>query len=702
MNKKQNLTALCVCFAGVAINLLLGMIASTIKLPLYLDTIGTVLISVMGGYFPGVVVGFATNFINSFSQPSALYFGVLNVLIAVCSAYFARCGYLKKVRGIIIAVLVFTFIGGGLGSLITWFIGSISFDNASFSGILLQTGVFNPFVAHFFSMLIINFIDKFVSVALVLLVLHAVPKKFYRYSVFNMWMQCPSAVDENVMKGKSNVRLVSLHVKLILVFIFSLLTVAIAGIYISMRIYYKATVDEHRNLALGTANLAAKVIDGDKVDDFLESRGTAEGYAETKSLLEDILFSSSEISYLYVYKMEEDGFHVVIDIETDDTPAGNIGDVLPYDKAFYPFIPHLLAGEDVEPIITNDEYGYLLTAAKPVFNSYGKCVCYAIADVDINLLIANAIKILVEMVTVFLSFFILLCAFVIWLSDYHIIFPVRALTMHIDDFSHTKDSQSQMDEYVKQLRNLDIHTGDEFERLFKSICQMTKSQAEQTRSIRQLSSSTAKMQDGLIITMANMVENRDSDTGSHIQKTTAYVKIIVEGLKEKGYYAEKITPKFIADVVRSAPLHDVGNINIPDGVLNKPGKLTDEEYEIMKRHTTEGKKIIEDAIGIVEGESYLKEARNMAAYHHERWNGTGYPEHLHGEVIPLSARIMAVADEFDALTSSRGYRQALPLEKALSIMEERKGTHFDAKCVEAFMDSLPKVKIILKKYNNQM
>ena len=126
--------------------------------------------------------------------------------------------------------------------------------------------------------------------------------------------------------------------------------------------------------------------------------------------------------------------------------------------------------------------------------------------------------------------------------------------MNIDDFSKNQDSQTQLDEYVKKMRSLDIHTGDEFERLFKSICQMTKSQAEQTRSIRQLSSSTAKMQDGLIITMANMVENRDSDTGSHIQKTTAYVKIIVEGLKEKGYYAEKITPKFIADVVRSAPL----------------------------------------------------------------------------------------------------------------------------------------------------
>ena len=199
--------------------------------------------------------------------------------------------------------------------------------------------------------------------------------------------------------------------------------------------------------------------------------------------------------------------------------------------------------------------------------------------------------------------------------------------------------------------------------------------------------------------MADMVESRDSDTGAHVQKTSAYVKIIVEGLKKKGYYAQKITPKFISDVVRSAPLHDVGKINIPDGILNKPGKLTDEEFAIMKTHTTAGKKILENAITTVQGENYLKEARNMAAYHHERWDGKGYPEGLHGEVIPLSARIMAVADVFDALASPRVYKPAFPLEKALAILQEGAGTQFDPKCIEVFMDALPEVKLILKKYN---
>ena len=120
----------------------------------------------------------------------------------------------------------------------------------------------------------------------------------------------------------------------------------------------------------------------------------------------------------------------------------------------------------------------------------------------------------------------------------------------------------------------------------------------------------------------------------------------------------------------------------------------------MKTHTIYGKEIMEKAISTVEGENYLKEARNMAAYHHERWDGKGYPEGLHGEVIPLSARIMAVADVFDALTSPRVYKPAFPLEKALQIMEEGSGTQFDPKCINAFFDALPEVKIVLRKYQD--
>ncbi len=700
--KNQNITALCACGAAVALNLLLGLGASALGLPLYLDTVGTVMIAVLGGYLPGVSVGFATNIVKNFFDNSSLYYGVLNVLIAVMASYLARRGHFRRIRDIPLAVFLFMCIGGGLGALIPWFMESLSFDSESLSGVLYRTGFFGPFSSHLFSSLIMDLPDKLATVLLVMPIVNSVPEKLLPYFRFNIWMQNPVAGVKDELNRKSGSRVLSLRKKLMLVLGFSLVTVALAGTYISVMVYRRTNIGEHRNLAMGMVGLAAKVIDGDRVDAFLADGESAEGYTQTKALLSDILHSSREIAYLYVYKMEQDGWRVIIDIATEKTPADDIGALIPYEKGLVPYIPRLLAGEEVEPIITRDSFGYLLTAMKPVYDSSGRCVCYAIADIDMEALLANEKSFLVELETVFLSFFILLCVFVIWLSDCHVVFPVRALTMYVDAFSRSHDSQEKLDEYVKAFRKLDVHTGDEIEQLFKSLCQMVQMQAEQTRSIRQLSESTAKMQDGLIITMANIVENRDSDTGLHIRKTTAYVKIIVEGLKKKGYYPEKITPKFMSDVVRSAPLHDVGKIYVPDGVLNKPGRLTDEEYELMKTHTTAGKKIIEDAIAFMEGESYLKEARNMAAYHHERWDGTGYPEQLHGEVIPLSARIMALADEFDALTSPRVYKAAFPLEKALAIIEEGKGKVFDPKCVEVFMESLPNVKVILRKYNHEI
>ena len=228
---------------------------------------------------------------------------------------------------------------------------------------------------------------------------------------------------------------------------------------------------------------------------------------------------------------------------------------------------------------------------------------------------------------------------------------------------------------------------------------MESDMADQYRDIRRFSEIAMKMRDGLIILMADMVENRDSDTGDHIQKTASYVRIILNGLKRKGYYSEQMTSQYMIYVEKSAPLHDVGKIKIPDAILNKPGRLTAEEFEIMKTHATVGKEIIEKAMSTIEGGSYLREARNMAAYHHEKWNGTGYPEGLKEEEIPLSARIMAVADVFDALTSARVYKPAFPLDEALRMIEEGKGTQFDPKCVEVFLESVSDIKDVLRKYN---
>lgn len=689
------------CCLGIALNILLSSVVSYFKLPLYLDTVGTVSAAMLGGYLPGVIVGFATNTINSITDPTAVYYRVINVLIGFAAAFFAEKKIYKKIPGVAAMVGTFTLMGGGIGSVIPWFIEGLAPDTEFFTEMIFGTGRVSLFLSHVFSAVITDFPDKLVSCILALLIVHFIPDRYKELFGFKMWLQNATveAEDSERERSRSKARVISLRTKVLFMFMFSLTVVALLYSVIGVNIHKKTVTNEEAELATGMARLAAEVIDGDRVDEYLESRGNTDDYRDTRDLLEKIFRSSEEVAFLYVYKVEADGNRVIFDFDTEDVAAEEIGTLIPMEPGFSPHLLELLEGKRVDPIVSNDRYGYLITAAVPVYDSNYRCVCYAFADVNMNKLHRSTISFFAETATIFLGFFILLCIFIIWLTDYQLIIPINSIAKSMERLADGTDTQEAMDEDVKTFRKLGIQTGDEIENLYRSAERLTKNQAEQMRSIRKLSESTFKMQDGLIVTMADLVESRDSDTGAHVQKTAAYVKIIVEGLKAKGYYAGKITPKFISDVVRSAPLHDIGKINIPDEVLNKPGKLTDEEFEIMKGHAAAGKRIMENAISTVEGDNYLKEARNMAGYHHERWDGKGYPEGIHGEVIPLSARIMAVADVFDALTSPRVYKPAFSLEKSLSILEEGKGTQFDPKCVEVFMDALPEVKVILRKYN---
>jgi HD-GYP domain-containing protein (c-di-GMP phosphodiesterase class II) len=159
----------------------------------------------------------------------------------------------------------------------------------------------------------------------------------------------------------------------------------------------------------------------------------------------------------------------------------------------------------------------------------------------------------------------------------------------------------------------------------------------------------------------------------------------MKNMRKMGIHLGVLTDEYIDDVYKSAPLHDIGKIRITDAILNKPGKLTPDEFEIMKQHALYGGEMIEKLLESLTQASYLEVARDIAMYHHEKWDGSGYPYGLKGEEIPLSARIMAVADVFDALISDRVYKKAFSFEKAMSIIQEESGTHFDPEVVKAFM-----------------
>lgn len=193
-------------------------------------------------------------------------------------------------------------------------------------------------------------------------------------------------------------------------------------------------------------------------------------------------------------------------------------------------------------------------------------------------------------------------------------------------------------------------------------------------------------QNKMIINLATLVENRDTDTGEHIRRTSSYVELISREAIKNGVYPETINEAFVQNIVRAAPLHDVGKILVSDDVLKKPSRLTPEEFEQIKVHAKEGGRIISEIIGDNEDKNFLQIAHDVATFHHERWDGTGYPQGKRGEEIPISARIMALADVFDALVSSRCYKQSFSTEKALGIIQEEAGTHFDPVLTKLFIN----------------
>ena len=208
---------------------------------------------------------------------------------------------------------------------------------------------------------------------------------------------------------------------------------------------------------------------------------------------------------------------------------------------------------------------------------------------------------------------------------------------------------------------------------------------ETDRLIKESQQAVRDIHNATISVIADVVENRDKVTGGHIERTQTYLGILVNALIQAGIYSEEISRWDKDILLPSAQLHDVGKISVSDLVLNKPAKLTDEEFDIIKHHCTEGERIVDEIIGKTKDDGFLHHAKKFAGYHHEKWNGTGYPRGLKEEEIPLEGRIMAIADVYDALISERPYKKPYTHEQAVEIIKDGSGVHFDPKLVDVFL-----------------
>ena len=210
---------------------------------------------------------------------------------------------------------------------------------------------------------------------------------------------------------------------------------------------------------------------------------------------------------------------------------------------------------------------------------------------------------------------------------------------------------------------------------------------ERTSQLRQKTEQLQDLQNGIVFVLADMVENRDKGTGGHVERTTMYIRILLNAMLEKGVYVDEICDYDFDLFVSSARLHDIGKISISDVILNKPGKLTDDEFAIMKSHAMEGERIIDQIVSRTGNVEFLHNAKLFAGYHHERWDGKGYPRRLNGKNIPLQGRIMAIADVYDALVSERPYKKSFSADEADTIILNSTGTQFDPDIVGVFSET---------------
>lgn len=684
---------------GLLLNVIPAKIAIFFGIPLFLDSLGTVLTAMLGGYLPAVIVGFGVNAINGIAEPVAMYYGVLSVLIATLATFLFRRGFFHSIWKLLIVILLFALIGGGIGSIFTYALYGFNFGegiSAPFAIAFYDVLHWNRFNAQLVADIVIDIFDKSVIVLLSALIYKFIPRNIKDELKDAQFFQHKNA-DKGFNSDKKSIRHSLLNKVVIMVIIAEVLLGGLASM-IGFFLYRDNCINNFVSIARGVTEAASIAIDAEKVDDYLARGYEVEGYQRTREVLSGIRESFSQTKYIYVYKILPDGCHVVFDLDTEGVPANAPGEVFDVEPSFKEYLPKLLNGEEVEPIISDDHFGWLLTVYRPLKNAAGKTVAYVGADISMESIIRDEAMFFIKLLSLFFGLSLIIMMVIIEVMKHGFVVPVNKMShaaMKISGatmrtamaFEMGKLDLSLIQNAVAYVKDLKINTSDEIGQLYDHFNSMTEDTQSFIEQVRDQVLRIQKMQNVMITEFAELVEARDKNTGDHIKKTAEYVEAIAKELRAEGKFKGVLNDGYISKLKQAAPLHDIGKIAVSDLILNKNGKLTDEEFAIMKSHTTEGgrilKKIVHDA-GDTFDAGYLNVSIEMASFHHEKWDGSGYPEHLKGEEIPLSARIMAVADVFDALIAERVYKKGFPYEKAMAIITEGAGKHFDPVVVEAF------------------
>ncbi|MBR4642291.1 MAG: diguanylate cyclase [Selenomonadaceae bacterium] len=509
--EKAFLKLMATCAAGMLLNVIGIIIAKNFHLPIYLDTIGTIFIAVLGGYVPGIAVGFFTNLFGALFDSEEIYYGFVSILLAIITAFLAGKGYYEKLPKVILTIPLTVFI--------TSFFGTFIEEMLSYS---LSIDVKSDFIIHFSEELP----DKALAILVSFFMLKFIPPDVKERFKLLWKMQAPLSPEMQKAIKTKNSFVNSLRTKLLLGLMAITLFVTLLISAISYKTYHDSMVEDREKIADGIVSMAVNEIDPKRVDEFLEKGYMAEGYFDVEKKLYKIRASNSDVKFLYVYKIMEDGCHVVFDLDTATIEASKPGEIEEFDPSFEEYIPDLLAGRPIRPIENNDKYGYLLTIYKPVYNSVGHCVAYAGIDFSMDIINDYGRMFITKVIALFSGAVILIFVLVLTFVENNIILPVNTMAYCARNFAY--DSEAARKKNIERMRNLDIKTRDEIENLYSAFLKTTSDSMHYFENFRK-----AKIE----VAVMDKLAHTDSLTGlknktAYVKKTADFDSAIAEGRAE--------------------------------------------------------------------------------------------------------------------------------------------------------------------------
>ena len=495
-----------ICVVALVLNLIGSSIVETFNLPLYLDTSGTIFIAALGGYVPGITVGFFTNLLKAIFESSEMYYCTVSILVAIVTAFFARRNFFNHLgRLIIILIPLLTFLTGTFDLLIEDFLHSADFLK-----------VVTEFELNFAENFQYEFLDKTFSVLLAFFLLKMIPTRIKREFLLVGRSQAPLSDEMKRVMSEKNYLSSSLRTKMLLILMMSSLLVSFSIALISYLLFKDTATEDRIKTVDGMVTVVVGMIDPARVDDYIKYGREAEGYKDTEEKLYTIKNSATDTRFLYVYRISEEGCRVVFDLNASDIEGDRAGELVEFDPAILLYSDDLIAGRPIPPIISDDSYGYLLTLYKPIYDVNGKCQCYAVIDFSMDDLTEYTRIFIIKLVALFAGCFIFIFAIGLAFVENNIILPVNTMAYCARNFSY--DSEAEREKNIERIKALRIRTGDEIENLYAALIRTTENVLNYLKYLQRAKGQVADMQVKYLA--MDEIAHKDSMTG--VKNKTAY------------------------------------------------------------------------------------------------------------------------------------------------------------------------------------